>query len=260
MPETHRCPSCGAENAQKAAACAQCNFPLSETPAAAPAVPAATDPAAEPEFKFDPGPRPVRRRARERAPGPEATQPIQVQIWLFTGVAVVLGLVYFAGRGFWKSIAPPVEGANAQQEQRADGARAALARDSTNLMARIELANVLYDTGNWSEAIIHYKSAERLDPKRSTTVVDMGVCYYNLGRFSAAESLFHHALELDPHQAVAMFNLGIIAETAGRWDEALKQFHRAMESDPPDPMKQVLQQHIEEAMKKTGRTAPPLGR
>ena len=88
----------------------------------------------------------------------------------------------------------------------------------------------------------------------------MGVCYYNLGRFSAAESLFHHALELDPHQAVAMFNLGIIAETAGRWDEALKQFHRAMESDPPDPMKQVLQQHIEEAMKKTGRTAPPLGR
>src|SRR5215471_17686807 len=245
MPESIRCPSCGAENAPGAESCAQCNFPLAEKPAIS----------SEPEFKFDPGPRPVRRQ-RER---PGAMEPVQMQIWLFAGIAVILGIVYFAAQGFWKSNVPPVEGANAQQEQRADAARAVLAKDSTNVMARITLANVLYDTGNWSDAIVHYKSALRLDPNRATTVVDMGVCYYNLGRSAAAESLFQHALVLDPHQAVAMFNLGVIAESQERWDEALAQFHRALESGPPDEMKKVLQQHIEAAMAKTGKTPPPLG-
>ena len=246
MPETIRCPSCGTENAAGAEACAQCNFPLAEKPAATPAT--------VPEFAFDPGPRPVPRRTR-----PDAMQPIQMQLWLFAGIAVVMGILYFAAQGFWNSNAKPVEGAAPQQQQRADAARAVLEKDSTNLVARIELANVLYDTGNWSEAIVHYKSAERLDPKRSTTVVDMGVCYYNLGRFTVAESLFHHALALDPHQAVAMFNLGIIAESKGQWDESLKQYHRALEADPPEAMKQILQQRIQEAMAKTGRTPPPLG-
>ena len=247
MPETIRCPGCGAENASDAESCTQCNFPLREK--------AAGEPAAQPEFKFDPGPRPVRpRRAR-----PDAMQPVQMQIWLFAGIAVILGIVYFAAQGFWKSNVPPVEGANAQQEQRADAARAVLAKDSTNVMARIELANVLYDTGNWSEAIVHYKSALRLDPNRATTVVDMGVCYYNLGKFAEAESLFKQALVLDPHQTVAMFNLGIIAESQGNWREALRQYHRAMEANPPEEMRKMLQQRIQEAMDKTGKTPPPLG-
>ena len=254
MPDTIRCPGCGAENERGAEACAHCNFPLGEQGAQA-TTPAAAE-AGEPEFKFDPGPRPVRPR-RARA---EAMQPIQMQIWLFTGIAAVLGLVLLAGRGFMKSNVRPVEGAAPEQQQRADAARAVLAKDSTNLEARIELANVLYDTSNWSEAIVNYRAAARLDPSRSTTVVDLGVCYYNLGGFAVAESLFQHALAIDPHQSVAMFNLGIIAENKGQWDEALSQFHRAMETGPPDAMKQVLEQHIAAAMAKSGRTPPPLNR
>src|SRR5262252_4731219 len=87
MPDTIRCPGCGAENERGAEACAHCNFPLGEQGAQA-TTPAAAE-AGEPEFKFDPGPRPVRPR-RARA---EAMQPIQMQIWLFTGIAAVLGLV-----------------------------------------------------------------------------------------------------------------------------------------------------------------------
>src|SRR5437660_325970 len=120
-------------------------------------------------------------------------------------------------------------GAGPEQQQRADLARQTLEKDSTNLAARIELANVLYDTGNWSEAIVHYKTAARLDPARSTTVVDLGVCYYNLSAVATAESLFHRAIAMDSHQAVAMFNLGIIAETRERWDEALAQYRHALE-------------------------------
>src|SRR5262249_8462937 len=131
------------------------------------------------DFQFDPGPRPLPRRR----PRPGAMQPVQMQLWLFAGAAMVLAIVYFAAQGFWHSNARPVEGAGPEQQQRADLARATLEKDSTNLAARIELANVLYDTGNWSEAIIHYTSAVRLDPTRSTTLVDLGVCYYNLSAF-----------------------------------------------------------------------------
>lgn len=263
MSDTVTCPGCGAPNAPGAEACSQCNFPLGQPtpPVAAPAQ-TPNAPSAPPEkgaestvSSFDPGPRPVRRR-RARA---DAMEPVQMQLWLVSGVAVVLGIVYFAAQGFWKTNVKPVEGANAEQQQRAELARRTLEQDSTNLSARVELANTLYDTGNWSEAIIHYKSAQRLDPQRATTVVDLGVCYYNLGNFATAESLFTHALTLDPNQAVALFNLGIVAESQQRWNEALEYYHRAMQANPPEGMRQALLEHLQAVMGKTGKTAPPIG-
>jgi Flp pilus assembly protein TadD len=185
-------------------------------------------------------------------------QPVQMQIWLVTGVAVVIAIVYFAAQGFWHSNVPPVTGAKPDQQQRADLARRVIEQDSTNVEARIELANLLYDTGNWSEAIVHYRSADRLDPKRSTTVVDLGVCYYNLGRFATAESLFHHALELEPQQVFALFNLGIVAESREKWDTALDFFHRAMQANPPEAMRPALEQHVQAAMARSGKKPPPL--
>jgi tetratricopeptide (TPR) repeat protein len=274
MPETIRCPDCGAANDATATACTRCNFPLAEggapraatAPDPAPAKAAAGEPApaepvaAEPTeatakpFTFDPGPKPVRRRR----PRSGAMQPVQVQLWLITAAAVVIAIVYFAAQGFWRSNVPPVEGARPDQQQRAELARQALERDSTNLEARVELANVLYDTGNWSEAIVHYRSAERLDPKRATVVVDLGVCYYNLGHFASAESLFHRALSLEPEQVFALFNLGIVAESREQWDAALDFYHRAMRAGPPEAMKPALEQHMQAVMTRTGKKAPPL--
>src|SRR5262249_8052880 len=134
MSETIACPGCGAQNPAGSAACAQCNFPLVKPSAAAAG--AAVEPVA-----FDPGPRPV----PPRRPRPEAMQPIQAQLWPLPAIAAALGLAFFAARGFWKSNLAPVEGARPEQQQQADLARAALAKDSTNLAARIALANILYD-------------------------------------------------------------------------------------------------------------------
>ena len=258
MSDSVTCPGCGAANPAEAVACTRCNFPLNQTtpPVAVVREPTAPLPSVAPDARaFDPGPRPRRpRRAR-----PDSMEPVQMQLWLVAGIAVVLGLVYFAAQGFWKSNIKPVDGAQPEQQQQADLARNTLAKDSTNLAARIALANVLYDTGNWSEAILHYKSAERLDPQRVTTLVDMGVCYYNLSQFAAAESLFQHAIAIDPLQPVALFNLGIVAETQQHFDQALDFFHRAMQANPPDGMKQPLVDHLKAVMEKTGKSAPPMG-
>ena len=254
MSENTTCPGCGTQNPAGADACAQCNFPLSH--AAPPAAPPPAKPVAESK-PFDPGPRPVRpRRSR-----PDAMQPVQMQLWLAVGVAIVGGIIYFAAQGFRQTNVPtPVPGAAPEQLQRAELARKVLAKDSTNLAAQIELGNVLYDTANWSEAIIHYKSAARLDPQRSTTIVDLGVCYYNLGQFAAAESLFTHALTLDPNQVVALFNLGIVSESQEHFKEAQEYYHRAMQLNPPEPMKQSLMEHLQTVMQKTGTSPPPLGK
>ena len=248
MSETIPCPGCGAQNRVGSTACSQCNLPLGSA-AVAPQVPSsAPEPAA-----FDPGPRPARRRR----PRPDSLQPVQMQLWLVTGIAAVLGMVYFAAKGFWRSNLAPVEGARPEQQQQADLARSTLAKDSTNLAARIALANILYDTGNWGEAILHYKAAARLDPNRATTLVDMGVCYYNLSRFAAAESLFQHALALDPQQPVALFNLGVVAETQQRYDVALDYYERARRTNPPPAMLQPLEQHLESVKAKAGRGPAP---
>ena len=259
MPETVTCPGCGAVNPAGAEACTQCNFPLAQSspPVAAPAAKLVQEPKQAAEVRaFAPGPRPVRpRRARS-----DAMQPVQMQLWLVTGIAVVLGVAFFAAQGFWKSNLRPVEGARPEQQQQADLARRTLAKDSTNLAARIDLANILYDTGNWGEAILHYKAANRLDPQRPTTLVDMGVCYYNLSHFAEADTLFEHALLIDPNQPVALFNLGVVAESQERYPEALGFFHRAMQANPPEGMKQPLVEHLKTVMAKTGTAAPPIGR
>lgn len=257
MAETQNCPSCGAVNPADAAACSQCNFPLGDA-APSRSSPGADAASPEPSAQEPRAPVTVPRPLRPRRPRPDAMQPVQMQLWLVTGVAVVLGIVYFAAQGFWKTNVKPVEGATPEQQQRADLARRTLDKDTTNIAARIELANMLYDSGNWSEAIIHYKSAERQDPMRATTVVDLGVCYYNLGHFDEAESLFTHALTLDPNQSVALFNLGIVSEGQSRWDKALDYYHRAMQANPPEGMRDALLQHLKTVMEKTGKGAPPI--
>jgi tetratricopeptide (TPR) repeat protein len=258
-------------NETHATECGQCNFPLHPEgvppPPERPADPAdhATAPVApasapgEPAARgFDPSIRRM-RPIRPRPPrGPQ--EQLQVQLWAVLGLMAIALVVYTAWQGFKKNHVPPppVEGAQPQQQQVADMARAELARDSTNLNARIALANTLYDTGNWSEAIVHYKSAMRTDPGRIETIVDLGVCYFNLSHPDEATGLFQAALKLNPDHPVALFNLGIVAEGQNRPDEALKYYHRAMQSKPPEGMAEQLQASIQRVMGRLGRTAPPL--
>jgi tetratricopeptide (TPR) repeat protein len=239
-------------NAHEATACARCNFPLH--PAASPAAPpppepAKPEPAAAPRPEtearpFDPNIRRV-RPIRPRPPrGPQ--QQLQTQLWVILGGLTVVIILFTAFNGFKQSNPPaPVAGAQQEQQHIADMARAELAKDSTNVNARIALANVLYDTGNWSEAIVHYRAAMRTDPDRIETIVDLGVCYYNLSNAEEAIRLFNRALELEPKHPIALFNLGIVHEGQQRFADALKFYERARQANPPEGMAQALDAAME---------------
>jgi len=248
MSETIRCPDCGHPNAPGSRECGACHFPLTEAVPAAPtppAPPSAGAPAVAPR-------RPVRPRR------PRAQANVALSLWLGVGAFLALLLVLIAVQANLERTNPAVEGSSAEQQKQADALRAALARDSTDLRSRVGLADILFDTGNWSEAVIHYRSAVNRDSSLVTAIVDLGVCYYNLSMPDEAERMFRMALVRDPHQPFALFNLGIVQERRGDFALALESFHHALESAPPENMKQALVEAMQRVAPQTGKTAPPL--
>lgn len=235
-------------NEDQATACSNCNFPLDpEIAAPEPAEPAVRG--------FEPNIRRVRpiRPRPPRAP----QQALQTQLWVILGAMAVLIILFTAFQGFRQNNPPPaVPGAMAEQQQVADIARAELAKDSTNVNARIALANILYDTGNWAEAVIHYRSAQRTDPDRVETIVDLGVCYFNLSQPEEASAQFMRALELNPNHPVALFNMGIVSESQNKLEDALEYYHRALQANPPENMRPPLEQSIQRVMTKQASPAP----
>lgn len=269
MSEPIRCPDCGAENAADATACGRCNYPLVPSaasgvpplPPADAAVPVVPPPAEPPVSQPDAVPplgrplphRPI-RSPRARAAG------TALSIWLFVGGFAALLLVYMAIRANVERASEPVEGSSAAQQRRADELIAALGRDSTDLDARQQLADVYYDTGNWSEAVTHYRRVVAADSGRVTALVDLGVSHYNLGDPGEAERHFRLALRRDPHQPIALFNLGIVHERREDWEGALRYYHAALQSDPPENMSEPLMQAMQRIQEKTGRQPQPLTR
>jgi tetratricopeptide (TPR) repeat protein len=245
MSDTIRCPGCGHENPVGSASCSRCNYPLQESaPGAAPPGPA------EPEIII---PRPV-RRARPRP----VANPNALFMWMFLGLVAAALLVWQGLDGFRKNNSVPVEGSTAEQQRLADSLRDVLARDSTDVEATIEYANVLYDTANWAQAQKYYARAIAMDSSRVTAIVDMGVCYYNQGDASRAEELFLLALAREPAQPVALFNLGVVSERRGESEAALKYFHRSLESGPSEAMKEEIVHRMQGILQKSGREVPPL--
>ena len=259
MTDTLRCPDCGHENPLGSTACERCNFPLVPLGATASPTGASTPEPRETERESGPSAEPLPRMIRPTRPRrPRPDSGMAMSLWLMFGAIAAAVVVFVAVKANVDRINQPVEGAKEDQQKRADAFRDSLAKDSTSVTAHIGLADVLYDTGNWSDAIVHYRAALARDSTRATTLVDLGVCYYNLGDARSAEKLFLQALRRDPHQPVALFNLGIVHERRDDFNEALKYYHLAMQSDPPESMKQPLVDAMMRVQKQLGIKAPPL--
>lgn len=249
MPDTLRCPDCGHENPADATSCEVCNFPLVREGGGA------SRPADDSKIVIphDPSiPRPRRRTRARQMPNQSVT------LWLVFGFLAAVVVLFVAIRSNVERGGEKVEGANEQQQQRANALEEALARDSSDVDAHVGLADVLFDTGNWSEAIVHYRAALRRDSSRVGALVDLGVCYYNLADHEEAERDFLLALARNPHQPIALFNMGILKERYGDQDQALHYFHQALQSDPPASMRQQVIEGIQRVQKATGKNPEPL--
>jgi len=248
MSDIVPCPDCGHRNPAGLSMCERCHFPLTEGP------PAGGARSAQDATPIEPAP--LLRPIRPRRPRPQSN--VALSLWLGVGSFLALLLVLIALQANLKRTDEQVEGSSAEQQKSSNELRVALEKDSTDTQARVALADILFDTGNWSEAIVHYRTAIRHDSTLVTAIVDQGVCYYNLGMPDEAERLFRLALQREPHQPFALFNLGIIYESRGNADKALEYFHQALESSPPENMKPALMESMQRVSKATGKQAPPL--
>ena len=260
MSDTLRCPGCGRENPATSESCAGCNFPLHGPPAAPPVAahrpPARGGGGGEPASGGEAPPIRPMRPVRPRRPRPQSG--LQLQLWLMFSIFAAVAVIFIAVKSNYERDRQPIEGSNEEQMKRAAAFQDLLAKDSSNVEGHIGLGNLLYDTANWPEAIIHYRAAVNRDSSRVTALVDLGVCYYNLSDAVNAEKLFQLALQRDPHQPIALFNLGIVYEQRGDKIGAMRYFHRALESDPPEEMKKAVMDAMTRLGKNSGMTAPPL--
>jgi Tfp pilus assembly protein PilF len=255
MTDTMTCPDCGTPNPAGATHCASCNFPFAAHEGEGRRGDAEPEPKPASLAGSTPGMTLPRRPRRPRRSRP---QQQAVSLWLLFAAFAAMAVVWIAVQANLDRGRQSVEGAREDQQQRADQFGAALARDSNDVEAHIGLADVLFDTGNWSEAIVHYRAAIRRDSSRVSPIVDVGVCYYNLGDAEQAERCFKLALVRDPRQPIALFNMGIVNERRGNYEEALSYLHRALESGVPPGMDSTLVDAIRRVQQRTGRAAPPL--
>lgn len=249
------CDACGKVNTPDATVCADCGVSLSamnanpDLPRSQPAPDPGDPPAESPSAPMPPLVRPMRFRPR-----PRRVDPTSATLWIvFGGFAASVVLWIAIQSTLKKGGPPPIAGATTVLQAAADSLQNVLDRDSTNADARQRLADILYDTGNWEPAIVHYRAVLRHDPSRTTALVDLGVCYYNLSDTQTAETLFKQALEREPEHPVALFNLGIVHEKREEYDAALAYFRRSLATNPPEMMRTPVTASIDRVQAKMKR-------
>jgi tetratricopeptide (TPR) repeat protein len=83
-------------------------------------------------------------------------------------------------------------------------------REPSNEKARVDLANLYFDSERYDDAIKWYADAVRLNPKDVNVSTDLGVAYYYTNQPDKALAQFEHSLKLDPKHAKTLLNQGIV--------------------------------------------------
>jgi tetratricopeptide (TPR) repeat protein len=113
--------------------------------------------------------------------------------------------------------------------------KAALAVDSNDVQAHINLISLYGRTGNDTEAKHHFEDAIRLNPGRADAWYNFGVLLLRERNVAESEQAFQRAAEINPDYAQARYNLGVIYEQQTRLDDAAREFQTAVATHPDYP-------------------------
>jgi Flp pilus assembly protein TadD len=98
-------------------------------------------------------------------------------------------------------------------------------------VARTNLGAALIARRDFSEAVVQYGEAARLEPQ-PVAYQNLGRALSVAGRFSEAEAPFRRVVELQPGLAEGHLDLGTVLYNLGQLDGAVAAFSRAVELDP----------------------------
>lgn len=127
------------------------------------------------------------------------------------------------------------EGMAALERGQADQARTlleqAVAASPSDLDARRQLAEALWQTGARQEAAVHIEAAVRLEPRHTATVVRSGEMLLSLGAVNRAQVRAEEAIALDPTLAEAWALRGRVFKHRGEPERALADLQQALRYD-----------------------------
>lgn len=108
----------------------------------------------------------------------------------------------------------------------------AVATSPTDLDARRHLAEVMWQTGNRRDAVVHMEAAVKLDPRNAPTVVRAGEMLLAVGAVDRARDRAQQAIALDSTLAGAWALRGQIYRQQGDSQQALADLQQALRYSP----------------------------
>lgn len=180
---------------------------------------------------------------------------------IFTVVGFIAGIVYDRQTGGGGLCTPPAQSPVSQASeptlpqghppldvaQRWQTLQQQAEANPRDARAAFELANFLYDSERWEDAIVWYRRGIELQPKNTDARTDLATCYYNLGRYDEAIADYSRALKLEPNKPQALYGLAM-ARLRGKQDTAgARQAYEQLRRSHPDfPGLPTLAQQLEQ--------------
>jgi tetratricopeptide (TPR) repeat protein len=101
-------------------------------------------------------------------------------------------------------------------------------KDNIEAVARRQLAEVLWKTGDLEAAVAHSQAAVELDPRHAPTIVRCGELLLATGSVDGARQRAEDALVLDSTLAGAWALRGRVHRHQGEFEQALADFHQSL--------------------------------
>lgn len=107
-----------------------------------------------------------------------------------------------------------------------------LLKNPNDLEHLVQLGNLLYDSGDFNNAIEPYGKALAITPANNNVRNDYAVCFFNTGNPERAIKELNTILASEKNNITALFNMGIIHSNIGKMELAKNYFSRVIELQP----------------------------
>jgi cytochrome c-type biogenesis protein CcmH/NrfG len=131
-------------------------------------------------------------------------------------------------------------------EVRAAALQKAAQENSKDAASRVQLGNMYFDAGKFSEAARWYEDALKIEPRDPNVSTDLGIAYYYTNQPDRALAQFEHSLQVDPRHSKTLLNVGVVRAFGKQdLDGAAKAWQRVIDVAPDSPEARAARQALE---------------
>ena len=120
-------------------------------------------------------------------------------------------------------------------DKAAEESRTAMALDPTLLESRRARGYVLWNTGNFTEAIQEYNAALAINDKIADLHLALGYNYYLITEYDQAVQSYLQAYALNPADPIPAYEISRTYATVGDFSQSVQYADQAVKTDPENP-------------------------